>query len=626
MCGLALIYHRDGGPVDRRAFDQVFASLDHRGSDGKSVRWLPAAALGHQHFWTTPEEIGERQPVADPAGRVHVAFDGRFDNRKALLAALDRRDAPRASDARLALWTYQRWGEDCFERWLGPFAAVIVDTRSGRVLCARDALGDRTLFYHLGSSFLAVASEERALLAHPAISPEINESSLARFFAVTAPRRGETFFADIREVPPAHALIVDAVGLRLRRHWQLDRARRVRYRRDEDYADHFRELLSVSVGSRLRSPTPPVVLMSGGLDSTAVAATAARKLAAAGAGPPLRTISWVFDELTQSDEREFIAPMVAACGLAPVFIGGDDAWPLRDLATWPRNPSTPLEGVFRRLMERSYDAVRAAGGVTLLTGDGGDELFTGASYWLRSLLAEGRLAAAGAGIWHELARGRAGGGVPLRGALTRVLGVRRGGELPPAWLTPAGAALLGDGAGDHEAENGGAAARPEQAACLLDPRSARSTSLEAANANRAGVDIRWPFRDRRLIEFVLAIPAHQLYRPGWTRWMLRQAMVGLLPEAVRRRRRATTLLPLCARGLVEREAANAAELLAAPDAVWRPYVRRDWLQRAFPDRLAAGIDSVDSVVAWRCICAQLWKGAVEGAVASKRYTVEKGSG
>jgi asparagine synthase (glutamine-hydrolysing) len=142
---------------------------------------------------------------------------------------------------------------------------------------------------------------------------------------------------------------------------------------------------------------------------------------------------------------------------------------------------------------------------------------------------------------------------------------------------------------------------------------ASTFSLETGNAARAGVEPRWPMRDRRLVEFALAIPAHQLYRPGWTRWVLRRATAGLLPEPVRRRRRITTLLPLCRRGLVEREAAAVAAILGAPDAEWPRWVRRDWLRREFPRRLAAGIDSIESVVAWRCISAELWRRAGSAA-------------
>ena len=610
MSGFALIVHLDGGPVDRDAFGRVFAALDHRGPDGRTVRWLASAAVGHQHFWTTPEEVGESQPVADAAGRVHLVFDGRLDNRDELLAALDRGGEREVSDARLALWAYQRWGEACGELFLGPFAFAVVDAAAGRVFCARDPLGDRALFYHHRPPTLLVASEEQALLAHPAVSSAVNETTLARFFAVAPPREGETFFTGVRELAPAHRLVAAGDRLTLRRHWQADPGRRLRYRRDADYAEHFRELLRVSVACRLRSPAPPAVLMSGGLDSTTVAALAARELAAAGIERPLRAVSWVFDELAESDEREYIDRLVAAYGLEAVPIVGDDAWPLRDLATWPRNPNAPLEGVYRRLMERAYAAVRAGGGVTLLTGDGGDQLYSGDAYWLRDLLGEGRIAEAGGAIWRQVS---AAGGTPwlrLRAAGARTLGWRRAGRPRPVWLTPAARARAA--AGGEERRWRGRGRRPEQEASLLDPRSAYAASLEVATASRAGVDVRRPFRDRRLVEFALAIPAHQLYRPGWTRWVLRQATAGLLPDPVRLRRRPTSLLPLCARGLVEREAATVESLLGAPDALWPRYVRRDWLARVFPGRLAARADGLESVVAWRCICAELWRRAATG--------------
>lgn len=604
MSGIALILRRDGGPVARRAFAAVVGALDHRGPEGKSVCWLGPAALGHQRFATVPEDLGAAQPASDPAAGVHALFDGRLDDREGLADALGLPgEERRAPDARLVLAAYLRWGEECFERLLGPFAAAIYDARRRRVVCGRDALGSRTLFYHLDRERFLLASEERALLAHPAVSARLNEATLARFYAVAAPRPGDTFFADVHELPPATGLAVGAAGVRCWRHWRPEPAGRLRYRTDGEYAEHFRELLAASVRCRLRTVGPPAVLMSGGLDSTAVAALAARELAARGSERPLTTLSWVFDELPGADEREYMDAMAEAWGLDAVRIGGDDAWPLSNLASWPRNLNAPLEGVYRRLVERSYRAAGERGIAVVLTGDYGNHLDAGSAYWLRDLVRDGRLAAAGGAALAELVF------EPRRfvRAAARALGRRRGGPPEPSWLTPGGRALAG---GRGEAGGGLTAARLRS---LLDPRGAQAVSLEVANAARAGIEVRRPFRDRRLVEMALALPAHQLYRPGRDRWLLRRAMAGIVPETVRLRRKRTTLLPLCARGLVEREADAVRALLAPARALWRRFVRSDWLAATFPERIRAGLDGVESVVPWRCICGELWRDGLAAA-------------
>lgn len=608
MAGFVLLLARDGGPVAAERLAAPMRRLAHRGTDGQRTVSVPGAALGHLHFWTTPEEVGERQPLSAGGGGPHLLFDGRLDNRDQLATELGRRPAG-VSDAALVLAAYERWGEAFLQRLLGPFALALVDVRRRRVLLGRDALGDRSLFYRLDDRLLAVASEEQALLALPGVRGDLDQETLARFFAVMAPAPGRTFFNAVSELPAGYGMVVGENGERRWQHWRPEPGRWRHLGRDRDCAEALADLLTEAVRCRLRSPAPPAVLMSGGLDSTPVAALAARERRRQGAAEPLTAVSWVFDELPQCDEREFMRPVVDAWGLDHVQIVGDDAWPLGGGEPWAPNPNSPLEGVYRRLQLRAFAAVTERGGRTVLSGDCGDQLYAGGAYWLRDLLHQGRLLRAARELGREL-RPRHGRSwaARTRGPVARALGWRRRRPLHDApWLTPRGRALLGD-AGPPAAAGW---RRPEQAAAVLDPRLARAVSLETGNASRAGVDIRRPYRDRRLVEFFLAVPAHLLYRPGWSKWLLRQATRGLLPEAVRRRRRPSTLLPLCRRGLVEREAERAAALLAAP-VLWHNFVRRDWLDQVYPDRLVTYRDGLESVIPWRCICSTLWQQQIGG--------------
>lgn len=614
MAGFSLIFHRDGGPIEPGHLERMQTAIAHRGPEGHDEVLRPGFALGHQHFRTTPEERGERQPICDPSGRLWVVFDGRLDNREELGCELGLAPREQASDAALILLAYQRWGSGLFTHLLGSFALAVIDGERRRVLLGRDPLGDCTLVYTLDARRLAAASEEQALLALPWVSSQPNEATLARFFAVEAAEPGATFFAEVRELPPAHALEVGADGAHLVRYWQPDLERRIIYRKDREYVEHLRELLRAAVECRLRSSSRPAVLMSGGLDSTSIAALAARHTSTTDRREPLLTLSWVFDQLPGADERGYIAAFAEACDVDSALIAGDDAWPLADLPSWPWNPNSPLEGLYRRLMQRAYAVARGRGAAVLLTGDGGDPLWTGGADWLRDLVRERRWLAAARGVVAACGPLPTGSRRPvsLRNAVGRALGwpawgPRRRARLPLRWpwLTTHGRERLGQGDGPVQPLSRGA--RPEQVANLFDLRSANAVSLEAGNASRSGIEVRRPFRDRRLVEFFLALPAHQLYRPLWPKWALRQAMAGLLPEEVRLRRWGSTLLPLCTRGLVEREGQRVAALLAHPDALWRAYVRADWLAASFPDRLLAGRDGIESVVPWRCVCAELWQ-------------------
>lgn len=608
MSGFAVIFQRDSSPVDPLVMEAIMARLAHRGPDGSDILYRPGVALGHQHFWATPEERDERQPLADLAGLVHILFDGRLDNRPELLAALDL-DTPegrKTSDAALALQAYRQWGNHAVQRLMGPFALVIYNPIERRILCARDPLGDRTLFYYLDPHLLVVASEPYALLAHPYISGELDEVSLALYFTRSTPGDGRTFFANVTELLPAHVLAVDPAQTRTWQYWQPDLQRRLHYRSDAEYAEHFFSLLQESIRARLRSPYPPAVLMSGGLDSTPIAALAAGQLT-----NPLTTISYVFDELPQCDEREYIAELTNRYATRPFYVMGDTAWTLHDWPAWPWNPNQPDRDPTRWLTERSLQTAQANGIQALLTGRFGDHLYHGWEDWLADLLAEWRLAESAraaaailgqhglAGAWQTPAIRRLG---------RRLLGqfLPRGNSHPPAWLTPTAAAhYLAHAEQSHRTQP--PSIRQAQSDLVLGLDAARGASGEIFHASRYDVDLRYPFRDLRLVNFLLSLPAHQLYRQGISRPILRNALTGRLPEKIRLRQGKTNLEALVLRGLLDREWPTLADGLAAPDALWRHFVRLEGFRVHPLSERRAALSSSELVTLWQCLALEAWQ-------------------
>jgi len=581
------------------------AAMAHRGPHGRTTLAAENVLLGHVHFWGTPEEVGEEQPLRFEEAGFDLAFDGRLDNRDGLISQLSPPDGCAVSDAVLAGLAYARWGEACVSRFLGPFALIVVDHRRRRVVAARDPLGDRTLVYVVHPELVLMASEEHALLQHPRVSPDLNERTLAAYLAVLPPADGETFFADIAELPPGHLLAVEDEMVRVSRYWELEPAP-MGYRHDLDYVDHFRELLDLAVRCRLRSSTRCAVLMSGGLDSTSVAARAAAVPSVSGS--PL-VVSWVFEELAGADERRFITPVVERAGLEAVTISGDDAWPLAGDDTWADDPNGPAESPARILRQRTQEKLAAAGCRTLLSGDGGDHLFFGSEYWLRSRLNEQGIGAVLAGLASHLRRH----GVrrhPARAlfrALSLVLGVRRPGwSSGPGrpWLTAHARSLLE--ARLHSSHSPAGAEWAARRRVATDGRMSSGIRADRRAFLAGGLDHRRPFRDRRLVEFVAGLPARLLHAPGESKLLLRRAMQGSLPEVVRTRRWVSSHLPLVARGLADREFCRVQELLTASEAVWPRYVESEALWRGFPGRLATGRDGAETVVAWHCLCLELW--------------------
>jgi asparagine synthase (glutamine-hydrolysing) len=349
-------------------------ALEHRGPDGRDELHRGPLSAVHLHAWVTPEERGERQPLE--RGSEVLLFDGRLDNRRELeeLLAADFADGRGMTDAEMALTAHQIWGEAAFERMVGPWALALVDLETGSALLARDPLGDRTLFYSIGEDELRLGSEEVALLAHPGVSARLDESRLAHYFALEVPGDGSTFFRDVREVRAGCVLRFSPGGGPVETTLWAPGVATISARSDQELAEEYLHLLTRAVSCRLRSTRPAAVLMSGGLDSTSVAALAAR--VASGSTERPRSISWVFSD-PDLDERPYIEPVVERCDLAAVYLNGDELGPSVDSRAIALNPNSPEESPYRRLKSAAYTAAVEAGSTALLTGGSADALYTG---------------------------------------------------------------------------------------------------------------------------------------------------------------------------------------------------------------------------------------------------------
>ena len=580
--------------------------LKHRGPHGNDVLPADRVALGHCHFWTTPEEQGERQPLSLAGLPFRIVLDGRLDNREELFARLSipPADGKLLSDAALVLHAYDRWGEKCFEYFIGEYALVIFDERRTSLVCARDSLGDRTLFYSVHGSQVVIASEARAVAEANGLVDSLNENAVAHYFARKAPQDGQTLYKDVFELLPARAMLVDVSGQRVWRYWQPDLSRKIHGRSNEDYAGEFRSLLEESVRCRLRSNAPVGVLMSGGLDSTSVACLAARLIAP----NPLTTISYVFDELHDCDERQYIDAVSTKWNTRSIQIPCDDAWPLKDWNTWPHNPNYPEGNPYRLLKERAYARARQEGLRVVLTGGFGDHLYGAGVEWLADLMVEGRFMEAGrelglylryaglhwlldAGYLQRVAR-RWLNVIPS----TRRIKLKR--PAPP-WMTDSMNRQVLEISPESERDL-------FPYGNLLGSMAALSSSAEIFHASCHGIELRHPYRDRRLVEYVLSLPADQLYYHNTNKRVLRSAMKDILPEVVRTRLQPTSLGALFLRGLNREKERLDANLRASGETLYG-FIRSDWLWQHWNVSKPSNMDDSDTAVIWSCAAYLKWK-------------------
>jgi asparagine synthase (glutamine-hydrolysing) len=618
MAAILAIFNRDGRPADSTTAEAMLTPSRFHSRDGEDVLTAADIALAHQHWWVTPEEQGERQPLTDASGCYSVTCDARLDNRRELLDALGigAHEGQSLSDAALILRAYARWGTECAAHLLGDFALIVWDAVERQLFLARDAMGGRGLCYYADAHVFLAATECAQILAHPAVTPSVNEGKIAHYLTESHDDGHETYIKPVYWLPPAHCMLVCTEDIRMWRFWDVDAEARIRYKTDQEYADHFADLLTEAVRCRLRATGTVGLSMSGGLDSTSIAAvaTSLRKESPA-IQPRLKTFSYVFDELRSCDEREFIFPVVERLGLDANYICCDDRWTLRDLPDWPLERDFVVSDAYIWLPIAVMRAARAAGCQVLLTGHFGDALFWDADYWIAAMLRDGRLGEAvrtlvtshSVNVWRQTLAGPG-----MRSLIPRGVrkAYRRSRPRPPAvWQEMVHRDLIVR-----------TQTRPRRAAVALErdfPAPGQRQHHETLTGSallegrpvarrfycRHGLEYAEPFCDRRLASFAMAIPADQWGRPGRSKCLLRNAMAGRLPEAVVERRSRTGFEALWDRGLRERERASVEMLLKDPLIVRRGYVRAEWLR----DELHTGRPWADGgYPLWLCISLELW--------------------
>lgn len=538
MSGIVGIVNIDGAPVDRDLLGRLTAFLDYRGPDARAL-WVDGhVGFGHTMLRTTDESANEHQPLSID-GRVWITADARVDGRSELrrkLASKGIEVVDAATDVELILRAYNCWDTGCVDHLLGDFAFALWDGRKQRLFCARDHFGVKPFFYARVGNALVVGNTLDCLRLHPTVSDTLNDVAIGDFLLFQLNQDpATTTFADIQRLPGAHCLTWTHDRFSVNRYWSLPTDGHIRYKRSSDYVDHFNEILCTAVDDRLRT-SRVAIEMSGGLDSPAIAATAKEMLCRRYGRFDLHAYTFVYDRLIPDRERHFSGLVARSLAIPINYLAGDD-YPLFEPTTErTRSEPEPFYLFQQAAADADFYEMVALHSQVLLTGWDGDALMCESPrFYLRQLLKNGEhreLAAAFAwfiAVEHTL---------PPMGIRTWVK--RKLGRYPvrstyPPWVEPSFASRI-----DLRARWAHANAEL-QPTHPTHPGAARMLTVpnwwalfERYDAGVTGfpVEARHPFTDRRLVDYILAIPP-----VPWSirKHILRVAMTGLLPEAVRQR-------------------------------------------------------------------------------------------
>jgi len=548
MSAIVGILRRDGAPLERADVVRMAEPLTAWGPDASGYWSAGSVAMGQRTLATTPEAAGYTPPTRDRDGALTLVADARIDNREELIAALGT--APGVSDDELILAAYERWGRDCPERLLGDFAFAIWDGRSETLFCARDHMGVRPMYYYLSERLFAFGTQIKALLRLPEVPRRLNEEMLADYLALLPPDKTSTFYTDIERLPPGYVLEATRDRVTRRSYWSLDARRELRLGSDAEYAEAFRELFTETVRCRLRGSTPVAALLSGGLDSSSIVCTARELL---DEGERLITLSATFPSFrspdTPVDERRYIDLVVAGGGVEANYLPADAASPLFEFL-WRGEEPIPAAAMY--MDWTIFAAAKERGVRVLLSGNDGDSVVGYGHAYLAELAWRGRWKTLLDELYALSRRYGAGRRDLIRHWVLSTLvpdGVAaawtrfrdNGGPIydPRSLISADFADRTGVRQRAREAQREDRPTRTEREAHLRAVESSLLTlllELFARGAGQFSIEPRYPFFDRRLVEFCLALPGDQKLHRGWDRTVMRRAMEGRLPEEIQWRR------------------------------------------------------------------------------------------
>jgi asparagine synthase (glutamine-hydrolysing) len=553
MSGIAVIYNFDGRPADGLLLDRMLSAIAHRGRDGMG-RWIGGpVAIGHAMLHTTPESTRERQPLCEDG--LYLTFDGRVDNREELAAAF--KDAgielKGDGDAELVLRAYQLWGDESPRRILGDFAYALWDGRIRRLLCARDPMGVKPLFYHIGPGFFLCGSELNQLLQDPRVRRAPNEAMVAEYLLGAFSNREDTLYSGLMRLAGGDLLVVRPDGVTKRTWLALDPGKKISYRTDDEYAEHLRGLVEEAVRCRMRSVGGVASELSGGIDSSAVVGVV-QKLRREDRVPatPFETFSLSFSEAA-ADESAYVNDVARMWQIEPHCVPSMIPTMQSLMERVRRYRETPVPPNCEM-----FDSLRALvatrGFRVCLTGLGGDDWHCGSPYQYASLVRGLRLGDLARRLRSDMRLNRADRVVYFNGyygllrnllkatlwpllpePAVRLFKTARGRAAFPGWLNPefARRTSLAERLRDRR--------RLPQWGSLTQRQSYQQIKnpwvtyfIEAAERTSSwfGFDIRHPLHDLRVIEFTLATPDDQRRRGEYQKFAFRNAMRGLVPESV----------------------------------------------------------------------------------------------
>ena len=623
MCGICGVFHSDRAQlVNRDLLMAMNQQIVHRGPDDDGFFVEENVGLAMRRLSIIDIQTGH-QPISNEDGSVWIVFNGEIYNHRDLRRDLESRGHRyrTKSDTETIVHLYEQYGDDCVKYLRGMFAFAIWHQSRRRLFIARDRLGIKPLYYRYEGNTLLFGSEIKAILAYPGVKPEFNHGTLAEYLSFGYIAGEESMYAGIRKLMPGHILAVDERGqLETSSYWDLEVRVDAGDRPSEYYVSRYRELLEDCVSSHLMSDVPLGVFLSGGLDSSAVAALTTKIRQ-----EPIETFSVGYGEEAYSElpyARTIAGHLKSKHH--EVRLSRDEffqtlprlIWHEDEPIVWPS--SVALYFVARLARERV---------TVVLTGEGSDETLGGYTRYPWTLL-NSRMDRAYRKLMPAVLREMLRKGInsfplsaPSKRKLEHTFLVRDGGSWPSFYfdnfysafsaaeqdelVTPEAKQRAGDAyAGSMKYWNHSSGDLLHRL-LYTDIKTYLVELLMKQDqmSMAASIESRVPFLDHCLVEFAASIPAKYATQGMAGKCILKSAVEDLLPKSIVHRQKMGFPTPW-AYWLAGPQLENLEHYLLEPRTLERGLFRVDVLRRLFAEHRAGHRDHGSRI--WRLLNLELW--------------------
>ena len=598
MCGIAGKLSLDRQePVDAALIERMTGVLSHRGPDGTGIHVSGPIGLGHRRLSIIDLSSSGAQPMCNEDESVWIVFNGEIYNFQELRRNLVKRGHffHSTTDTEVIIHLYEEYGVDCLSRLRGMFAFAIWDSRQQRLLLARDRVGIKPLYYCQTPDALCFASELKSIIADPAVPREINSAAVRQFLSFFYVPLEDTLFRSIKKLLPGSYLIAERGKVSISRYWDLHFTTERWSKSFDEVVEELRELLGSTVADHMIADVPVGVLLSGGMDSSAVLNFAVQQT-----GKKINTFTVGFSGQGVVDERPYARLVSDQFGTEhhDISISAEDFWDFLPSYVWHMEepvcepPAVALHYVSK--LARNHVKV-------VLSGEGGDEAFAGYPNY-RNMLRLDRLRSALGPLARPVGASSA--------LVSRVLGLERthryGAALgrplahhyfsrtssPTAFFNRDARRFLNpDFFAATETESAQRACAdflgPVKELCLLDKMLYLDTKtwlpddllVKADKITMANsLELRVPLLDHVVLEFAASLPPEYKIHDGQTKRVLKAAFAKVLPERILTRKKAGFPVPYDS-WLRNEFKDEVRDILVSDQATSRNYFRKAEVRR-----------------------------------------------